>query len=198
MSNTLFPSLPGQAWPLTFSPAWNTQVKTSVSGREVRAAFQAIPISTVTLTFEFLRPAHKATLRGFFMALRGRWDSFLLDAGDDSLAADMPFATGDGSTKSFQLANTMGSFSESAQNIGAVTGIKAAGTTVSSGLYSLGTTGIVTFITAPATGAALVWSGTFYYRCRLDQDAIDFEQFMQRLYTVKTLKLKGSPSNKLL
>lgn len=198
MSNAIFPSLPGQAWPVSISPAWNTKVLPAVSGKETRAAFHSIPLSTIALTFEVLTRADYVVMRGFFMGVRGRWDSFLFNAGDDSLAADMPFATGDGVTKNFQLANTMGGFSEAAQNIAAITNIKAAGALVAGGLYTVGSTGVVAFTTAPAAGAALTWSGSFYYRCRLDQDAVDFEQFMQRLYSVKSLKLKGSPTNKLL
>jgi hypothetical protein len=37
--------------------------------------------------------------------------------------------------------------------------------------YVLGSTGIVTFATAPAAGVPLTWSGNFYFRCRFTDDA---------------------------
>ena len=198
MSNALFPSFPGRAWPVKFSPAFNTKILPAVSGRETRAAFHLTPLWTITLPFEVLRSAEYLLLSGFFMSVRGRWDSFLLDAGDDSIATDIPFAIGDGITKSFQLCRLMGSFVELVQNVGTVSAIKAAGSVIAGSGYTVGATGIVTVTTAPAAGVALTWSGTYYYRCRFDQDASEFEEFMSRLYTLKTLKFMGSPSNKLL
>jgi hypothetical protein len=46
-------------------------------------------------------------------------------------------------------------------------------------LYSLGSTGIVTFNTAPANGATLTWSGYFYFYCRFLEDTLD----VTRIYT---------------
>lgn len=196
MSNALFPSFPGRAWPVKLAPEFNTKILPAASGREMRAAFNATPLWNIALVFEFLTRADYLVLSGFFMSVRGRWDSFLLNAGDDSIATNMPFAIGDGSTKAFQLCRLMGSFVEIVQNVGSISAVKEAGSVVAG--YTVGATGIVTFTTAPAAGAELTWSGTYYYRCRFDQDAADFEEFMSLLYSLKTLKFKGSPGNKLL
>jgi hypothetical protein len=110
----------------------------------------------------------------------------------------MPFGTGDGATRTFQLSRTLGGFVEPVLNVGTVTGITANGTPVASGAYSVGSTGIVTFTTAPANSAALAWTGVYYYRCRFDQDIAEMEEFMKRFYTLKTLKFMGSPGNKYL
>lgn len=198
MSNVLFPAFAGLAWPLKLSPAWNTKVLPAVSGRETRGAFQASPSWSITLTFEYLSRADYQTMVGFFLNMRGMWDSFLLDMGSDSIASDMAFGAGDGTTKNFQLGRLMGSFSEAVQNVGVVSAIKAAGSVVAPSGYTIGSTGIVAFTVAPANGAALAWSGSYYYRCRFDQDAADFDEFMRHFYNLKTLKLKGSPGNKFL
>ncbi|MDP3650527.1 MAG: DUF2460 domain-containing protein [Rhodoferax sp.] len=198
MSNVLFPAFAGVAWPLKLSPAWNTKVLPTASGRETRAAFQAMPLWSITLTFEYLSRADYLAMSGFFMNMRGMWDTFLLDAGSDSIATDTAFAVGDGTTKNFQLGRLMGTFAEVVQNVGVLSAIKAAGSVVAPSGYTVGATGIVSFTVAPANGAVLTWSGSYYYRCRLDQDAADFEEFMHHFYSLKTLKLKGSPGNKLL
>ena len=49
----------------------------------------------------------------------------------------------------------------------------------------------VTFATAPASGAALQWSGMFSFLCRFDDDAADFEQFMANLWRVEKLAFRS-------
>lgn len=49
----------------------------------------------------------------------------------------------------------------------------------------------VTFGAAPAAGAALTWTGQFYYRVRFKQDMMDFEQFMKDFWQLKKCELVG-------
>lgn len=49
--------------------------------------------------------------------------------------------------------------------------------------FAVGATGIVTFVTAPANAVGLLWSGSFYYRCRFDADRIDWVKFMNGLWS---------------
>lgn len=195
MSQALFPTLPGQAWPVVFEPRWATKVLPAVSGRETRGRFQALPTWAITLPFEFLTRSDRQTLLGLFLSMAGMWDSFLLNAGDDSIATEAPFGVGDGTTRAFQLVRQTGTYVEPVQNIASIGSVKVAG--VATTAYTLDAYGLLTFTTAPASGAALTWTGVYYYRCRFDQDAASFEEFMQRMYTLKTLKLVGSPTNKL-
>ena len=51
--------------------------------------------------------------------------------------------------------------------------------------------GVVTFATPPASGAALSWNGYFGFLCRFDDDAIDFEQFMSNLWRVDSVKFRS-------
>jgi len=79
----------------------------------------------------------------------------------------------------------------------AVTNIKAAGAVVSGAGYTIGSTGLVTFTTAPASGAALTWTGTYYFRCRFTKDQIEFDGFMQDLYELKKVEMIGAPGNRV-
>lgn len=58
--------------------------------------------------------------------------------------------------------------------------------------WAVGSTGIVTFATAPAAAAALTWSGSgtphFYFRCRFVSDAYDFEQMFYQMWAAKKLE----------
>jgi hypothetical protein len=70
---------------------------------------------------------------------------------------DVPLATGNGTSSTFQLLDTSG---ETVSSGFTVTDIKSNGTTVASSAYAISTTGLVTFTPAPANGAALTWDGT--------------------------------------
>jgi hypothetical protein len=50
---------------------------------------------------------------------------------------------------------------------------------------------LVTFTTAPASGAALTWSGYYAFLCRFDDDVLDFEQFMSKLWEAKQVKFRS-------
>jgi hypothetical protein len=56
--------------------------------------------------------------------------------------------------------------------------------------YSISASGLVTFNAAPPAAAVLTWTGQFYFRCRFLQDEISFEQFMQDMYTAKSVEFK--------
>ena len=68
--------------------------------------------------------------------------------------------------------------------------ITRAGILVDPSNYSIAN-GLVTFNTAPANGAALTWTGYFGFLCRFDDDSLDFEQFMQNLWRVDSLKFRS-------
>ena len=73
----------------------------------------------------------------------------------------------------------------------------AAGVVVGSGNYSIGSTGLITFVTAPANGAALTWSGSFYYRCRFVDDEARFDRFLDDLWQIGEISMIGAPGNKV-
>lgn len=80
--------------------------------------------------------------------------------------------TGDGSSTKFQLARTIGGGVDILQNVSNVTiyvnGVqKTVGTD-----YTLSTTGVVTFASAPANNATLAWAGNFMFLCLFDDDTL--------------------------
>ncbi len=204
MSNAIFPALPGLKLDASMAPRFNTGLQESVSGREARAALMAYPKWSIGLSVEFLRAGNAGvelqTLEGCFLQMRGRWDSFLLAVPNHDTVAAQAFGTGDGANKIFQLVRTLGAggfgFTEPVQNPNTVTNVSANGVTVSGG-YSIGSTGLLTFVTAPAAGVALTWSGTYYHRVRWDYDQAEFARFLTDLYELKSVKLVGAPGNRV-
>jgi len=55
--------------------------------------------------------------------------------------------------------------------------------------YTLGATGLVTFVATPSMGAAIAWTGDFYTRVRFAQDSIDFEEFYYQFWQAKKVEL---------
>lgn len=197
MSNAVLPSFPGLMFDSTKTPTFNTRVQTAVSGREARAAFYSYPIWDFSLSYEFLRESvgEMQALAGFFMQRAGQFDSFLyLDPNDNSVT-DAAIGIGNGSNKTFQLLRAFGGFSEPVMNVKTITNVKVGG--VQTMAYTVNGSGVITFATAPASGAAVTWSGTFYFRCRFKQDTAEFSQFMWRLWELGTLEFRGCLGDKI-
>lgn len=190
MSDAVFPSLPGLSWDITRSPQWNTKVQRSDGGKELRASFYSSPIWRWVLQYEVLDATAAVhsfqDLVGFFNARQGMFDSFLYADPDDHAVTDEPFGTGDGTTFVFQLQRAFGGFVEQVHDLNGTPTIKKAGVVQSSGV-TIGPTGLVTFSVAPATGNALTWTGSYYWRVRFDQDNAEFSNFASRLYSLQQL-----------
>lgn len=195
MSNAIFPALPGLAWDVVKTPRWNTKVQASVGGKETRARFFSAPLWRWQLSYEVLRQASAfqelQTLVGFFNQRQGRFDSFLYsDPTDNSVTAEQ-FGTGNGSQKTFQLIRNWGGFIENVVNVNVFATCFVNGVAVTYGTdYTVdNSTGLLTFVVAPAAGAVLTWTGTYYWRVRFDQDTADFQNFLYQLWTLKQLVL---------
>ncbi len=68
--------------------------------------------------------------------------------------------------------------------------ITAGGALVDSSAYAIAN-GAITFAAAPASGAALAWTGCFAFLCRFDGDDLDFEQFMANLWKADSVKFRS-------
>jgi uncharacterized protein (TIGR02217 family) len=187
MGNSVYPTLSGLGWSVIKTPLWSTVVQQSVSGKEVRTALQLFPRYKFQLTYEVLRASaaypEYQTLIDFFNARQGPYDDFLFADPNDNAVAAQQFGTGDGTTTAFQLLRPLkaGGYLEPVQNLNGTPSIYKAGVLQPSG-FTVGATGIVTFGTAPASGAVLTWTGNYYFRCRFVNDSAEFEQFMQDLW----------------
>jgi uncharacterized protein (TIGR02217 family) len=116
MSNQVLPSLPGLSWNTKKKPIFKTTIREASSGREYRGTSWSTPRWEYTLSYEFLRQGMGRTeltqVVGFFNKHRGAWDSWLYQDPDDNAVTLQQFATGDGTTTSFQLVRDLGGFLE--------------------------------------------------------------------------------------
>ena len=216
MSNLVFPVLAGIAFPVKKRPIFRTIVQETVSGKELRIALMSFPLWQFSLSFNVLRTAaallEYQTLQGFFNKLLGSFDTFLYTDPTDNSVTNEPFGTGDGVTKSFQLIRSLGGFLEPIQNVNGTPSVLIAGVvqiqagvlnallgaepllsinSAASNKFAINSTGLVTFQNAPAIGATLTWTGSFYYRCRMLQDEADFVNLGDQIWELQKLEFQS-------
>lgn len=127
------------------------------------------------------------TLFGFLNSLFGRTLPFLYKDEYDNYVANQAIATGDGVTTTFQLQRTLGGSTDPVfAPIAAGLVVTVAGTPTSVTVTIL--SGIITFASAPASGAAIAATFSYYWRCFLDDDeGQEFGYFDQNGVEMKKL-----------
>jgi uncharacterized protein (TIGR02217 family) len=192
MSNAIFPSLPGQAWPRVRETKYANEVQRSDSQRDWRVARALYPVYTITINYEYLSAADCVTLSSFFRARKGNFDTFLFDDRDDYLHSDagspQPFGEGDGETARFQLVRALGGVVEPIGKTNTITAVRVDGVVTTA--YTVDDWGFITFTSAPAEGAVLDWAGTFYWRCAFLKPALKVNEFMRQMYDAKTVEFE--------
>ena len=183
------------------SPIFNSVVQRPVAGKGVASA-SLMPYPCWSFETDFDRITGNeaaasstiASFMGIHIATNGRSFPFLFTDPQDSTVtntvsgmlnvtpgAAVPMGTvGDGVSTQFQLARIIGSMgvpNDIIQNVNGSISVYINGSLTA--LYSLGSTGIVTFNTAPALNATLTWAGSFYFYCRFLEDTLD----CTRIYT---------------
>lgn len=214
MSNAVYPSgttLPGLAWSVSKKPIWKNVIQEAVGGRETRISLNSLPRWQWTLRYEFLRgytPSGSAfgsaaftefqTLANFFNMRQGSWDSFLYTDPNDSVIADTSpstrqiFGTGNGSRTVWQLLRTMvaSGFEEPVYNLNGLAKIYVNDVLQTVAVdYTISGSALVTFTSPPANGAVLTWSGSYYWRVRFVEDALDFSEFARQFWDLRQVSL---------
>lgn len=202
MSNLIFPNdIQGLTFAGERMPVWKTGYQEALSGKVSTIRYQQYPIYEWVLNYELLRhdlaPSELLKLSGLFNALAGRWDTFLYQDPLFNSVTLESFGTGNGTSTAFPLIarhqNAGGpGADELIQNFSSVPVIRVNGVIQTTpGQYSLGPTGIVTFVTPPANGLPLTWTGGFYYRCRVQTDTLSFNEFMANWWQLRSLRFRS-------
>ena len=186
----VLPYLIGQTPEVNKAPLWSTRIARSTSGRERRSALWPYPLWQFELKYEVIR--NKATLPElttmweFFNVAQGQAGTWLfVDPSDNLITTPYAFGSGNGVQTQFTLTRPLNSFSEPVFGVYGQT-VYINGTSTSA--YTLSSNGVITFTTPPAGGAALTWSGYFYFGCRFLQDDLTFKQMVLALWSGDSLK----------
>ena len=165
---------------------WGPQLELGTVASGYIPTYSAAPVTVIDYR----------TLYALYSQMQGMWDTFLYLDPDWNSVTQQQFAVGDGSTRSFQLTGAWQPYAGSytgydiVQNIIPFSGIGiyVGGTIQASSLYTISSTGVVTFTTAPSAAAVVAWTGSFYHRCRFDTDDQEFSQMMSQWWEIKSLK----------
>ena len=166
---------------------YDVRVDTGVSGKEWRSTWASVPRTRLGVVVDVLRSdagsrEDAQATWGHFARHFGALDSFLFTDPEDYTVTAHPFGTGDGATLSFQLQRTQvtGTFPanfwplyssgfEPCFDLNSAPAIYVGGVLKTLATdYTVSATGLVTFVSAPASAAALAWTGTYYKRVRLN------------------------------
>lgn len=194
MTILTFPVLAGVTWPVGRTAIWSTDLHPTVSGRNTTLQYFSYPKYKYELSFDVLRSdsvnLEWQTLLTFYNRVGGDAQLFQFNDVDDTSVTDQALGTGDGTTTAFQLVRTMtgtggNTFVEPVWLPIGTPVVKINGTPTV--LFTLGATGLITFNSAPANGAALTWTGTYNWPCRFDDGSADFQKFMTNFWELKKI-----------
>jgi len=195
-----FPTLAGLGWSVHKKPVFSTLVASHVSGREVRDALYTNPLWQFELTIDGMDSSSNfypnlvanslQAVMGLFLACQGQYSTFLYMDPTDSAVTNGGIATGDGATTTFTFARPMGTFLEPVGWVTSVSNVYLNEVNQASG-WSLSTPNSLVFATAPGAGVAIAASFAYAFQCRFDADDLDFEEFMQNLWTAKSVKFRS-------
>jgi uncharacterized protein (TIGR02217 family) len=192
VSNEIFPVLPGLTWNIEREHEWRNAVRESDSGRSFSRAMWTYPVRHYKLEYEFLRSGAQAELQalmGFFDRHKGDYDTWLFDDPlDNATSAITQFGTTDGVTQTFQLQRTFGNASWPVFDIKGTPVIYVDG--VATTAFTVNSTGLVTTSSVLAAGKVMGWTGGWYWRCRFKAGRLAYKQFMDQLFSAKSVEFK--------
>jgi uncharacterized protein (TIGR02217 family) len=184
----VYPILVGQEFIAKKTPVYSTAVTTSTSGKERRRPQWPYCKWKFEVGYEFLRnvptDSELQSLFAFFGSKKGQYQEFLFYDPEDNVVETQSFATGNGVRTVYTLQRTITHKGKSMVDpVRAFYGnpvIRINGSTTTA--FTVGDYGQITFTSAPANGAVLSWSGSVLFVCRFDDDELDVEQVMSRLW----------------
>lgn len=112
-----------------------------------------------------------SSFMGIFMQCQGQAGLFYFLDPQDNFVSAAQFGIGDGTTTKFQLSRGINGATDIIQNPFGTPQIYINGV-LQAGTYSISSTGVVTFTSAPSIGAVIAWTGSFYFLCRFSADTV--------------------------
>ena len=188
-------------------PEFATVIQEAVSGQEQRVKVWAKCRARYDIAYSVLNSedpvgSYQAVL-ALFYAHNGRFRPFRFKDWGDYQASNTYFGTGDGTQTTFQLARhydpsevllgTPGplTYRREIYLLATTPAIKKNGVTLTPTTdYSINSTGLVTFVAAPAAAADLTWSGEFDIAVRFDEDYLPFTMNVNNIAQINSISLR--------
>jgi len=182
-------------------PGFRTTVIIAISGIEQRTSDWDSCRGHWDIGYGISGTSSLATVIALFRACMGRAFSFVFRDWSDFTATSEAFGTGDGAETEFQLIKTYSSINyvtsavarsyvrNITKPIETTLVIKDNGSTVSTSDYTVSSTGLITFDTAPTTGHALTWTGEFDVPVRFDIDDLPVSMEMTDFGRIRGIRI---------
>jgi len=194
--------LKGQGWTVHKKPSFSTRKAEHISGREVRAPFFTTPLYEFELTFDGLDSNGAfmglgtnslQTLMGLYLQCQGSYGTFLYIDPADSIATAQWIGTGTGAATAFTFQRTLGGATEPVSYVVTVMNVYLDGVNQPSGWVATAPR-TLTFAVAPGDGVLVSATFSYAFECRFLDDQVDFENFMNGLWKVDSLKFQSVKS----
>lgn len=195
------PTLAGQGWSVKKTPNWSTIVAPHVSGREVRVSNYVFPLYDFELVFNALNSDGSylgvgtqslQTLMGFYAQMMGKFGQFLFTDTTDNSAVQQTLGVGNGAATTFTFGRALATGAP-IEPVGWVTSLSTVylnGVAQSYG-WSWATPNSLIFANPPANGVTVAATFAYSFLCRFSEDALEFEQFMNNLWMLKSCKFQS-------
>lgn len=182
MSVEVFPLVPDNA--VNKKKSFHTLITTGESGREQRRAKWGVPLREIELVFRNRTKTEAETLEDFFDSREGAYDSFYYKPLEEKAQ---------GATYIIENESVHSSYADEDTSQISIYPIDASnfvlyddGVAIDGADYTLNaTTGVVTWITKPATTSVITASYDYYIPVRFDDDDLDIQRLRIGIYNMK-------------
>lgn len=190
MTNYILPDFQGWSIEKTKTPYWKTNIYEAESGLETRIQKWSFPRYKIRLNYNFmtdnsvksvsLTKGELEKLQGFFHSVGGPFEDFLFKDDVENSVEKQSFGIGNGIAKQFQLVRSLPNWVEPIRGIVEAPKIYIDG--VETTAFTFDNYGLIVFDEAPAEYAVLTWSGTYYFRCRFEDDELELSRTWDGLW----------------
>lgn len=172
-------------WNSTKEMKWDTQIQSAGSGKVRTMTNLLLPNWTIETKFKSLNNEQYRTLFGFVALVKGAFEPFLWLDPEDNHEDNIQLSQLTPGT--YQAVMKMGVYVEPVEYIDNAT-VTIDGVKQQSGTYST-TNGCIVFDTAPATGAVVKASYTYYWKVMFKDDGVTVESVFTNINKTKSFKL---------
>lgn len=202
----VYPTLIGLGYAVNWKPNFFVQSQQAASGANIDLALSQAPIHEFTLTYDFLRDSFGKTefktMMGFFLRVQGNSGRFLFQNPDDNSVSRQIVATTDGAAHLFPfIPRTFGDDANSgSEPVGYVDLTQTfnlyldnvwQSPSTYSVLKTIGGNQQIQFNYTPTVGQVITIDMSYFYYCKFADPSMDFEKFMDKLWTLKTVTLRS-------
>lgn len=204
---TTYPTLKGLSYSVMKRPYFSTGTGTGAGGREVRVQYFAFPLWEWDLTYPDYLPDRTGTtdfrqLIGFYLGRYGSMMPFQFLDPDDNTVVGQPIGVGDGVTTQFILVRSygvpagFGTEPIGMAKLDTTFNVYVDDVLQSEGVdYTVNTltpvANYVQFNSAPAGATVITCDMTYYYWVRFKDEPLEFEKFMDRLWSASKVTLRS-------